>query len=387
MSLQAHSADREVARRIEESIRQGHISHAYLLEGDRTSEKLSFAKDMCRAILCTRAPGVGCDACPTCYRIGRGTYEDVRRIRRRGPSVTDEDIAGLQAWLQKKPVAGPRHVAIIEDADTMTTFAQNRLLKTLEEPPAGAVIILLAENRQHLLPTVCSRLVIYHLHGAEDVAKVEGAGDAARAGGIAKAGDAADGAKAGHASRARTSESPAASGKGRSPVGPGSEEEPDIPARLVAALTAGAPFRDVKMYLAQYTKPSASSRMAAGEDAEADRELEEAEEEIRRAFEERSGSTRKTAARATRAKSTPKAGAREQYLRLLDDMERIYRDCLWASLGLCGPAAAGQLGEIGPEEASTCIRHIEAARRDLQRPALQAGYVMRDLMLKLGGKA
>jgi DNA polymerase-3 subunit delta' len=66
----------------------------------------------------------------------------------------------LQDRLKKKPFAGERNIAIIQDADTMTIRAQNRLLKTLEEPFPGTIIILLANNSESLTKTILSRCVI-----------------------------------------------------------------------------------------------------------------------------------------------------------------------------------------------------------------------------------
>ena len=77
-------------------------------------------------------------------------------------SVKDEQISKLQAELQKKPL-GERNLAVIKDADTMTKRAQNRILKTLEEPYEGTVIFLLSENRENIIDTVKSRCVIYRL--------------------------------------------------------------------------------------------------------------------------------------------------------------------------------------------------------------------------------
>ena len=97
-------------------------------------------------------------------------YEDLYFIESDGMSVKDEQILKLQADLKKK-TNGDRHLAIIKDADTMTVRAQNRLLKTLEEPYAGTVIILLSENRENLLETIRSRCVLFRLEDAKENTK------------------------------------------------------------------------------------------------------------------------------------------------------------------------------------------------------------------------
>jgi len=95
-----------------------------------------------------------------CVKIANGNYEDVIYVQRDGASVKDEAIEELQERLKKKPFAGERNIAVIEDADTMTARAQNRLLKTLEEPFPGTVIILLVSNSENLTQTIRSRCVM-----------------------------------------------------------------------------------------------------------------------------------------------------------------------------------------------------------------------------------
>lgn len=118
----------------------GKLSHAYILEGSKNSEKKELAYRFAKSL--------------TPY------HEDITIISVDGRSVKDEAVEGLQERLSLKPMVGDLNVGIIEDADTMTVRAQNRLLKTLEEPPGGAVILLLSENRSNLLPTILSRCVV-----------------------------------------------------------------------------------------------------------------------------------------------------------------------------------------------------------------------------------
>ena len=118
----------------------GKLSHAYILEGPKSSEKKELAYRFAESL--------------TPY------HEDITIVSVDGRSVRDEAVEGLQERLSLKPMVGDLNVGIIEDADTMTVRAQNRLLKTLEEPPGGAVILLLSENRSNLLPTILSRCVV-----------------------------------------------------------------------------------------------------------------------------------------------------------------------------------------------------------------------------------
>lgn len=167
MSLSKYQSNRKLIERIGNGIREGKVFHAYIIEGDALSDKEGFAKEFCKAIACTEAPGVGCDFCLSCRKIDHDNYEDLYVVESDGMSVKNEQISKLQAELKKKPV-GSRNIAIIKDADTMTKQAQNRLLKTLEEPFAGTVIILLSENRENLLDTIKSRCVLYRLEDTEN---------------------------------------------------------------------------------------------------------------------------------------------------------------------------------------------------------------------------
>ena len=104
--------------------------------------------------------GDGWDGCPTCVRIGSGTFPDYVRL---GPedkaTIGVEQIRQLGQTMANKPYAnGATRVVVIEAADTMTPPAQNGLLKLLEEPPEATLFILLTSSLAALLPTVRSRL-------------------------------------------------------------------------------------------------------------------------------------------------------------------------------------------------------------------------------------
>lgn len=170
MSLSKYQLNKKLIDRIGSSIISGRIFHAYIIEGDSLSDKDGFARDFCKAIMCEEKPGLGCDFCINCRKIDHDNYEDLHFIESDGMSVKDEQISKLQADLKKKPM-GSRHMAIIKDADTMTVRAQNRLLKTLEEPFPGTVIILLSENRENLLETIRSRCVLYRLEDVKENTK------------------------------------------------------------------------------------------------------------------------------------------------------------------------------------------------------------------------
>jgi DNA polymerase III, gamma/tau subunits len=168
MSLRDYKSMAGLVSRISDSILSSHLSHAYIIEGDSGIDKKAFAMDFVKAVLCKEDPGFGCDHCATCRQIEHDNYADLYYVCSDGRSVKDAAVSNMQNQLFSKPVEGDRNVAIIDDADTMTIRAQNRLLKTLEEPNPGTIIILLSENTDNLLDTVRSRSVIYRLGGSAD---------------------------------------------------------------------------------------------------------------------------------------------------------------------------------------------------------------------------
>ena len=167
MSLREIRGNKKVVARMTQAIANRSISHAYLLEGDRTIDKLDLAKNFVKAILCTESSDDSCESCPSCNKSNHGNHEDVIYLCAEGNSIKDDAVEALQSRIKKKPYVGERNIAIIQDADTMTLRAQNRLLKTLEEPASGTVLLLLSENLENLVQTIRSRCVIYKLNPYE----------------------------------------------------------------------------------------------------------------------------------------------------------------------------------------------------------------------------
>ena len=144
--------------RLENAVRDGRVSHAYIFEGDRRTDKRGFAESFAKGILCPERRGENCGRCSVCAKIDHGNHEDIIYVSADGQSIKDAQMTEVQEKIRVKPF-GSRHIVIVEDSDTMTVRAQNRFLKTLEEPPGDTVIILLSDNMENLLPTIRSRCV------------------------------------------------------------------------------------------------------------------------------------------------------------------------------------------------------------------------------------
>lgn len=145
----------------------GNLSHAYIFEGDSCIDKVLLVNCFIKAILCKQNKGQGCENCLICHKINHSNHEDIIYVEADGKSIKDEAIEELQTRLNKKPFFGDRNIAVIKNADTMTIRAQNRLLKTLEEPPLGTIIILLSENVENLVQTILSRCVVFRVNAFE----------------------------------------------------------------------------------------------------------------------------------------------------------------------------------------------------------------------------
>ena len=163
MSLRDYTEFGNLINRLQKIILNGNVSHAYIIEGDNCIDKVGFVKNFVKGILCKEEPGLGCDTCVTCRKIEHDNYEDLYHIKAEDLSVKDAQVSYLQEQLKTKPSGGLRNIAILEDADSMTVRAQNRLLKTLEEPNPGTILFLLSENTENLLPTITSRCIIFRL--------------------------------------------------------------------------------------------------------------------------------------------------------------------------------------------------------------------------------
>lgn len=159
---------------IKNIVLRGNIHHGYILEGSSTADKEAVAMHFAKSILCRESyvQNGYCD-CSICRKIDGGNHVDVTVIRagrREGSkveSVKDEDVELLQERLKTKPLEGDRNIALIMDADTMSKHAFNRLLKTLEEPPVGTVILLISENIYFLPITVRSRCIALRVNSWE----------------------------------------------------------------------------------------------------------------------------------------------------------------------------------------------------------------------------
>lgn len=144
----------EVFRR---ALRSGKTSHSYLFEGPAGCGRKTTARALVQAIFCTEHGDDACDACAQCRKVAADSHADIHYIEPDGQFIKIEQVRELQRDLSLRPYEAPRKACIIESAERFNPAAGNSLLKTLEEPPGNAIIILLTENAGMLLPTIRSR--------------------------------------------------------------------------------------------------------------------------------------------------------------------------------------------------------------------------------------
>ena len=150
--------NKPIKEMLTKSIENDTLSHSYLFIGIQGIGKKLIAKEFAKKILCLEKKPV--DNCKSCMELEGNNHPDFMCIEPEGNSIKIEQIRFLQKKIQEKPIISNRKVYIIDDADTMTTEAQNCLLKTLEEPPEFATIILIGNNENAFLPTIKSRCMI-----------------------------------------------------------------------------------------------------------------------------------------------------------------------------------------------------------------------------------
>ena len=165
--IAGHSGPIATIRRI---LGSGRVAHAYLFSGPEGIGKKMVATAFIEALFCGKAEG--CGECISCRKIFSGNHPDIHTLEPDGQFIKVDQVRGLQKDLSYRPYEALRKACIIDGADRFNLSSGNSLLKTLEEPPGNALIILLATNIDAVLPTIRSRCQQLSFSGvpAEEIA-------------------------------------------------------------------------------------------------------------------------------------------------------------------------------------------------------------------------
>ena len=142
-------------------------SHSYLFLGTSGIGKKMIAKEFSKMILCESEEKY-CNHCKSCIEFDSNNNPDFSLIEPDGTSIKIEQIRQIQKKIIEAPIISKNKVYIIDDANLMTTEAQNCLLKTLEEPPEFVTIILIGSKESSFLSTIKSRCTIIKFQEIEN---------------------------------------------------------------------------------------------------------------------------------------------------------------------------------------------------------------------------
>ena len=163
---------KNIIKYIQNAVTADAVSHAYILNGERGSGKKLLANLFAMSLQCENRDedGDACGKCRSCRQAAGGNQLDIIRIMHEKPNTIGVGDIRTQVNddIMIRPYSSKYKIYIIADADMMSVEAQNALLKTIEEPPEYAVIMLLTENAETLLPTIRSRCVMMKLRNIKD---------------------------------------------------------------------------------------------------------------------------------------------------------------------------------------------------------------------------
>ncbi|MEO7299491.1 MAG: hypothetical protein ABI042_13055 [Verrucomicrobiota bacterium] len=182
MSFTEFPEQERVVQLLQRSLERGRLGHAYLFSGNNLDELEAVARTLAKTLNCVSPPretAAGlpldcCDKCSSCRRIESANHPDVSWLRAESKSriISIEQVRDLLQSVNLKPTEAAFKVGVLVAVDRLNVQAANAFLKTLEEPPAKSILILLTTNPQRILETILSRCL--RLNFAGESARIGG---------------------------------------------------------------------------------------------------------------------------------------------------------------------------------------------------------------------
>ncbi len=160
----------QIVEHLKNAIRMEKISHAYILNGESNSGKMMLAEAFAMALQCEAGKDEPCMNCRSCHQAAEHNQPDIIYVSHEKPNIisVDDIRHQLNNDIVIKPYSSKYKIYIVDEAEKMNTQAQNALLKTIEEPPAYGIILLLTTNADAFLPTILSRCITLNLKSVNE---------------------------------------------------------------------------------------------------------------------------------------------------------------------------------------------------------------------------
>lgn len=160
----------QIVDHLKTAIRMGKVSHAYILNGESNAGKMMLAEAFAMALQCESGNEDACMNCRSCHQAAEHNHPDIIYVTHEKPNVisVDDIRHQLNNDIVIKPYSSKYKIYIVDEAEKMNIQAQNALLKTIEEPPAYGVILLLTTNADAFLPTILSRCITLNLKSVNE---------------------------------------------------------------------------------------------------------------------------------------------------------------------------------------------------------------------------
>ena len=168
MAFETLAGNKKTKELLNTIIKQNKFLHSYMFVGQSGIGKMLYAKEFSKRAMCLNREEI-CNKCKSCLEFDNNNHPDFFVIEPDGNSIKIEQIRELTNKIIEKPIVSEKKIYIINNAYLMTREAQNCLLKTLEEPPEFAIIILIVENEGNILNTIKSRCTKIYFENISDI--------------------------------------------------------------------------------------------------------------------------------------------------------------------------------------------------------------------------